>query len=566
MQRVGWSAVAVGLLALLAFVPALAGDYVADDLQLVRGSPAFAGIAHLWDAVRAPFWGDELGYWRPLTSGLLCVGHALAGGEAWGAHAIALLAHLLAGACAGLSARELTGDARAAVVVAGLFLLHPVQVEPVAWASALGDPLAGAASLFALWRWLAWRRAARGLPVSALVGLGLALGAKESGMATVGLFVLAEWLVPAPRGRAPLRAWGGVAVVVVAYVALRMLAYGDPAAGFDRGRLDLGFDAGQAIGLRAYLAARYLGVLAAPFDLGPYRSVPADPRLLAAPVLASFAAVVAFLLLFRRARRTARHAAALGLAVIAAALAPVVLLPASLGPWPVVDRYLYLATFGCALALGMVLRAPRLPAWTAPVVLVLAAGACALHVPAWRTHARVVEGALRQSPDHPLPHYMHGVLEQEAAGADRRRYATARAAFERARDLLAQPQYARHQLIATIGPDIALGAAYSALFGGLLPYAQVRGEFEAVTRAFPAVARAAFGLGVCYAEGGDVPRAEIAFRRADDLDPQPNHALALAQLFARAGRPDDARAWAETALARAPGYGPAVEFLARLRQ
>lgn len=561
MQRVGWSAVALTLVTLAVFGPALVGEYVADDLQLVRSSPTFAGISYLWEAVRSPFWGFELGYWRPLASGLLCVGHAVAGGEAVGAHAIALLVHLLAIAGAGLAARELTGDARKALIVAALFALHPAQVEPVAWASALGDPLAGAASLFALWRWLVWRRGTRALPLGALAGLLLALLAKESGLAVVGLFVLAEWLAPGERRRAKGMVWLGVAAVVLSWLALRALVFGDVAAGFDRGRMELGFDLGQATSLRAILAARYLGVLVCPVALGPYRPMPADPSLLSGAGLPACVGLAVFAGLFVRARRRGHGAVALGLGIVAVALAPVVLLPASLGPWPVVDRYLYLAVFGLALSLCTWVR---WPGWVVLAVLAAAAGRSALQVPAWRTHANVVEGALVQSPDHPLPHYMQAVLDQEAAARDRRRHASARAEFVRAAELMRLPHYAHRQLVLTIGPDIAIGGAYAALFGALLPFAQVRTEFEAAAQAFPEVARVAYALGVCYAEGNDFARAEVAFLRADALDPHPNQALALAQLFARAGRRADAIAWAETALARAPGYPPAVAFLASL--
>ena len=529
----------------------------------MRSSPTCAGIGYLWEAVRSPFWGFELGYWRPLASGLLCVGHAVAGGEAWGAHAIALLVHLLAIACAGLAARELTGDARKALVVAGLFALHPAQVEPVAWASALGDPLAGAASLFALWRWLVWRRGTRALPVGALAGLLLALGAKESGLAVVGLFVLAEWLAPGERRRAKSTVWLAVAAVVLGWLALRVLVFGDFAAGFDRGRMELGFDLDQAIGLRATLAARYLLVLVCPLVLGPHRPMPADPALLSGGGLLACVGLLAFALLFVRAHRRGRGTVALGFGIVAVALAPVVFLPASLGPWPVVDRYLYLAVFGLALALGTWVRGS---AWVVLAVLAAAAGRGAPEVPAWRTHAKVVEGALAQSPEHPLPHYVQAVLHQEAAASDRRRYASARAEFVRAAELMRQTHYAQRQLERTIGPDIAIGGAYAALFGSLLPFAQVRTEFEAAAGAFPDVARVAYALGVCYAEGNDFARAEVAFLRADALDPHPNQALALAQLFARAGRRVDAIAWAETALARVPGYPPAVELLRQLRR
>ena len=46
---------------------------------------------------------------------------------------------------------------RPAGCAALLFALHPVQVESVAWASALNDPLFGCLALFSIERFLAWR-------------------------------------------------------------------------------------------------------------------------------------------------------------------------------------------------------------------------------------------------------------------------------------------------------------------------------------------------------------------------------------------------------------------------
>ena len=70
----------------------------------------------------------------------------------WVFHIASVLVHLCAAlAAAALLRRLLPGAARAAVIIgAGLFALHPVQVESVAWASGLKDVLAGALGIAAL--------------------------------------------------------------------------------------------------------------------------------------------------------------------------------------------------------------------------------------------------------------------------------------------------------------------------------------------------------------------------------------------------------------------------------
>ena len=128
------------LLALTAAVHALAldGAFVYDDELLIVQNAALQH-GELWTLLSQPYFGPDHGYWRPLTSLALWLGNAIGG--AAGIHALALAAHTLATWLAFRIAHRLLGNAPLACATALLFGLHPVQVEGVAWCSALNDPL-----------------------------------------------------------------------------------------------------------------------------------------------------------------------------------------------------------------------------------------------------------------------------------------------------------------------------------------------------------------------------------------------------------------------------------------
>lgn len=113
---------------------------------------------------------------RSLTALSFAGGQALSGVEAWGFHLVSILWHLLNGVLVTLLARRVA-SLWAAVGIGGLFLLHPVQVESVAYISSQGELVAGGLLLVALlvadrqWWKTAW------------LVCGLAVLAKETAVA-----------------------------------------------------------------------------------------------------------------------------------------------------------------------------------------------------------------------------------------------------------------------------------------------------------------------------------------------------------------------------------------------
>lgn len=559
----------VWLATIAVFGAALAGGYVDDDLDLVATSPAFAGIGHLGEAVRQPFWGYGLGYWRPLTSAVMCVGHDLGDGQPWPTHLAALLAHLAATTLLFAIVRRLGGEARDAVLAAALFALHPCQVESVAWVAALGDPLAGAALLLALFGWLRWReRGGAGLPLLAWSGVALALAAKESGAMALAWLAAADlatrrvWPVPRPRWRS---GWIGLGVLLLGWYALRAAVFGDLAAGFDRGRLALADD---GLALRGFLAASFTALPSGWLGATPYRWIPpTDDALVDALSLRGIALLAAVLAVATAARRQ-RELALVGGLGFAAAIAPAVLAPASLGPWPLDDRYVYPALAGAAaVLLGCGAARPRLGL----ALVVACAFASAVTVWHWHDQAAVVARGLADCPAHPEPHFLAGnAARTDAAllppGPERtRRYRDAVRAFAVARGKLQRPVYARDHLERTLGVNLEVGSALAELDGGLRPPADVARDLAALAQRLPddATVHKAHGYAAILAR--DVRTAEAAWLRALELRPADDQvAFNLGRLYFENGQPAAARERFAQALALRPDNEAARAYLQRL--
>lgn len=552
------------------FGPGLAGGYVDDDLDLMTTSPAFRGPGQLVAAVVAPFWGYELPYWRPLTSLVMGVGHWLGGGSPWLQHAAALLAHAAATLLARRVLLQLGVRAPLAGLAAALFAVLPTQVEAVAWVAALGDPLVGMCTLGCVAAWLAWRDGGGArAPWAAWAWFALALGAKEN-----GLFVL-PWLaaIEGVRRRHAVpglrRAGFGFAGLVLLWYGARCLVFGDLAGGFDRGGLDLGFDAGTGALLRLYLGAAFVGLPSGWLGVTPYRGVPPDAvglwRALPGPILALVAAALAW----RCARRHHGGLACVAAVGFAASLLPVLLAPDRAGPWPLVDRYAYLGAFAYAAVL---VAAGATRPWLAAVLVVVAAVVSAAHVPAWRDQDAVVAAARRSVPRHPEALAMAG--HQALAAAERATGVAARhAAYRAAHDHfvaalrgLQRPLYAARALQRTIGPSARLGQALAAAYGRLVPAAAALAAFVPLLQERPDDTAVLLAFGAAAASLDDARTAEQAWKRALVVDPACDQAACnLGRLYLLAGQREAARRWLTEALRLRPDNQVAVSLLQQLR-
>ena len=136
-------AISVGLAAvtLVVFLPVLRCDFVEydDQIYVTNNYHVVAGLT--WRSVLWAFTNLEAGFWHPLTwlSHMLdCQLYGLASG---GHHLTSLMLHAANMVLLFEVLRRMTGALWRSAMVAGLFALHPLHVESVAWVSERKDVL-----------------------------------------------------------------------------------------------------------------------------------------------------------------------------------------------------------------------------------------------------------------------------------------------------------------------------------------------------------------------------------------------------------------------------------------
>jgi tetratricopeptide (TPR) repeat protein len=145
------SLLAVGLLLAITvavYLPSIDGEFVLDDDTQIRDplvTRPLSNSAHAW-----------LTTWRPVTSATFALNYALGGLQTRGWHLTNVLIHLAATVLAWKLARRLLRRAGlerpegAALVVAAIFALHPLQTEAVSYLVQRGESLASAFYLGAI--------------------------------------------------------------------------------------------------------------------------------------------------------------------------------------------------------------------------------------------------------------------------------------------------------------------------------------------------------------------------------------------------------------------------------
>ena len=217
-------------LALTLYGPALRGDFVSDDLNYVTQNPTIAPLdfARFLDILDP--WGSAARYianYAPVQMSIVALQVATLGEAPLGFHLLNVLMHAAASTLLALLALRAGLAPVAAGAVGLLFLVHPANVEAVAWISQLKTNGALAASLAAL---LLFRRH----PAAGFVAFLLALGFKATALAalpTAAAQLTLEWRRSASAepsaSRAALgRAWAGLALWAIAGLAYAALQLG----------------------------------------------------------------------------------------------------------------------------------------------------------------------------------------------------------------------------------------------------------------------------------------------------------------------------------------------------
>jgi tetratricopeptide (TPR) repeat protein len=121
-----------------------------DDPMYVTGNPHVTGGLTA-ENVRWAWTTFERSNWHPLTWLSLQLDAQLQGPSAYGFRITSLLLHVANAVLLFWVWRRLTGEVAPSALVAGLFALHPLHVESVAWVSERKDVLSTLFGMLALW-------------------------------------------------------------------------------------------------------------------------------------------------------------------------------------------------------------------------------------------------------------------------------------------------------------------------------------------------------------------------------------------------------------------------------
>lgn len=395
--------------ATLAFLPTLAGGFLADDFVYIarfRELPWSAWpslFIHDWSG---GVWGSTLHELRPFAALSFMTDAKLFGGWAPGYQLTNLALHLLSTALVARLAWRYTGGLVSAVFLAGLvFALHPAHAEAVIWATGRVDLLATAAAL------LFWRGAEQYCDhgrtscfAITLAAFFLGIFSKELVMFAPLLLVLC-WVIldfRAPRviwlRRAKLLA--GVLVLFALYAVARRLAFGhDDGIGYN-----LWTDAPAWNRQAAHLG--WLIPLLPFTGHAEWASLPSTFTLHAIWLTLLGLTVLGLVITFRRRARFAAAALFFGGIWYFITVFPLT------GVVYFSPRHLYFPTVGFALASGFVLAALSNTHARTVVASALIAWCAAALLPAilpWQASARVSRLALA-ALDHELASAPSGTL------------------------------------------------------------------------------------------------------------------------------------------------------------
>jgi len=413
-----------------------------DDYAGILWNPDLR-VGSLTEAIRVAFTKPLLSIWVPLTMLSLELDRALYG-EAPARYLLTNVALHVASALLLLHVLwRMTGSTGASAFVAGVFALHPLHVESVAWASERKDTLS---ALFFMLTWLAYLRYVE-RPVRvryALVVASLALGLLAKPMLVTLPFVLLlldYW----PLRRLDLGAVREKLPLLALVAAESLATYVVQGA---RGAMSYGM--GLPLSLRVANAIDstfiYLRQTFWPSDLAVFYAHPAASLDVARVAVAASVLLVLSAAAF--ALRRTQPWWLVGWLWYLGMLVPVIGL-VQVGMQGRADRYTYLPMIGLSLAVAFGARhrvrsgaQRRALAVAATVVLAVFAWLASAQVATWRNSFTLYERVIAVAPDSSYPHQRLGMVY--AMQSD---FGRAQQHFQRAIEL--EPQEAKeivHQL------------------------------------------------------------------------------------------------------------------------
>ena len=338
------------LIACVPYLNTLPNKFVYDDDFQVVGNPYAHSFKYFPQIFTSTVWsyrGAEgaSNYYRPMMTLAYLLTYKIVGLTPFAFHLVNILLNALVVWLVYAILRKLSGDG-VALVAAGLFALHPIHTEPVAWIAAVTDLELAVFYLTTFLLFLKLPQAKnRPLALAAMCGsFVLALLSKEQAMTLPLLALLFEHFYrddrSATTAKEKFSRYGALWILAAAYLSIRVIAMRGLAKVVMRPNLSV-----RETALSAFaLLGKYLGKLLWPAHLSPYYTFEASTHLGDSRVVLGLVGVSACLLLFLLLWNRARTLS-LAFVWIFLPLAPVLnarWMPSSASG----DRYLYLPSLG----------------------------------------------------------------------------------------------------------------------------------------------------------------------------------------------------------------------------
>jgi len=370
-------------LALAVYSRSLFCGFVRDDLPQIVNNPQVQSWqylprllgSHLWSHL-GPSW--KMLFYRPVFSVWMLVVHTVGGLSPWVWHLSNILLHVAATYLVFRLCRRLTGSDIGAGVAAAVFAVHPIHVDAVTWVSASCELLFTLFTLGSILVLLGDNTAAEPPKVLASVVLyGAGLFAKETGIALLMILIVIAWV--RLRGQVKggwERLWLAGSPYVAAtgiYVLARWFAMHQVGTEAAEHSWTEAIFSGPSVML-FYLKKLIIPLGLSGCYLNPLTASPTASFSLELLAIATGVAIVGWFAF--------RYSPVLGLAA-ALLVAPILPALAVIRIYPqgdmTHDRYLYLASVGLCLMVGMLVARlwsmpkPAKPSVVAVAVVVLAA-------------------------------------------------------------------------------------------------------------------------------------------------------------------------------------------------
>jgi len=363
-------------------------------------------------------------YWEPLTLITRLADYQMYKFEPGGHHLTSILLHLATGLALYGALWRLTGASRRSALVAALFLLHPMHVEPALWLSARKDLVNGLFYILTLWAygWYAARPNWRRYLLVCAAALAANMGKPMAVSLPFVLLLLDLW----PLRRWPLESgdkWRHLLRLTWEKAPLFVLTFGVAALAVivqkEIGALDVEdvLPLSWRLGNAALALATYVVKAFVPVRLVFFYPHPGRQLNVPLAVAAGVAVLAVSLLAGSQWRR--RPWLTVGWFWFLVVLGPVLGL-IQIGDQAMADRYSYLAFIGIFIAVvwqgaeWLHRVAPpwdRIVAWGLSTGAVVACGVlCFFQVRTWRSSETVFSHALAVNPDNYLAQYNLGAI------------------------------------------------------------------------------------------------------------------------------------------------------------